>query len=83
MAYQIKDTKTRVILAGPACLDNALRGAKLAGLPKSSVYLITLEKGPVKGVKTLSDLMANGEMDWEKITDVESMKRRCVCCTLP
>ena len=65
-----------MILAGPECLENALRSAESAGLAKSSVYLITLEKGPVKGVRTLGDLMAHGEMEWEKIKDEETMKRR-------
>lgn len=73
----MKDTRANVILAGPECLENALKSARLASLPQSAaVYLITLERGPVKGVRTLGDLMAHGEMEWEKIKDEETMKRR-------
>ena len=63
-------------MAGPQCLDTVLSGAKLAGLPMSSVYLINLERGPLRGVRTLGDLMSHGEMEWAKIEDEATMKRR-------
>ena len=78
LAYQIKDTGSKVILAGKETLETALRSVKDVGLPSSSIYLITLDKGPISGVRTLGDLLLFGELEWERISSHDEMKRRCV-----
>ncbi|EJD02554.1 acetyl-CoA synthetase-like protein [Fomitiporia mediterranea MF3/22] len=76
LSYQIKDTGAKAIFAVQETLDLVLNCVDALGLPRSMVYLITLEKSSEKGVRTLGNLLDFGEMDWERLTTEEAMRSR-------
>lgn len=78
LSYQISDTGAKAILAVEETLDNVLRCVKSLGLPTSMVFLISLEKGPKSGVRTLGDLLQYGEMEWERMSTEAEMHNRSV-----
>lgn len=76
LSYQIKDTGAKAVFAVEETLELVLQCVKKLGLSKSIVYLVSLEKGPKNGVRTLGDLLEFGEMDWERLTTEEAMHNR-------
>ena len=57
-------------------LQLALKCVKALNLPKSMVYLITLEENSNAGVRTLGNLLNYGEMGWERLTTEDGMRDR-------
>lgn len=76
ISYQIGDCGAKVLFAADNTLDKVLECSRGLGMSDSQVYLLTLEKGPKRGIRTLGDLLEFGEMDWERITDKRLLQNR-------
>lgn len=78
LEFQINDAGPKAIFATEETLEIVLLSVKSLNLPTSMVHLITLEKGPKKGTRTLGDLTDHGTMDWERLENEKSMRDRWV-----
>nr|AIT83214.1 4-coumarate:CoA ligase [Inonotus obliquus] len=78
LSYQVRDSGAKAIFTVQDSLDTVLQCVKALGLSDSIVYLATLDRGPIHGLRTLGDLLVFGEMGWERMTTEAVMKRRSV-----
>lgn len=72
----MKDCGAKVLFVEEETLAPILACCKSLDIPKSQVYLMTMEKGPKLGMKTLGDLLCYGEMDWDRFTTHREMRER-------
>ena len=74
ISYQINDSGAKVLFAAEDVLDKVLDCSRK--VPGSRVYLLTTEKKDSRGIPTLGDLLDYGEMEWERITDKNTLQKR-------
>ncbi|KAM0333124.1 hypothetical protein ACHAQA_001783 [Verticillium albo-atrum] len=88
LAYQLKDSGARFMIAAAASLDTAVEAAKEVGLPSSSVYVFDTtipgqkpETAPTKGTHHWTELLAP-KAQAEAFSWVEPKDSRTTTCCL-
>lgn len=81
LVHQLKVSGARCIFTDKAKLPTVLKATKHLRLQNVSIHLIDDRNGGVTntGINTIHKLLNHGEMEWERIHDIDVVSERLVC----
>ncbi|KAI5362606.1 Acyl-CoA synthetase actt5 [Alternaria postmessia] len=76
MRHHIRTTEVKFFIVEPELLDVVIEGATREGIPKDCIFVFNVRGQKVPyGFRSWEWLLQHGEEDWERITDLETLKR--------
>ncbi|KAF8514420.1 acetyl-CoA synthetase-like protein [Hysterangium stoloniferum] len=76
LLHQLNDSAAKAIFVSPEKLEITLKCAKKLGISQDKIFLFAPERSSAGKFKTLSDIMAVGEMDWERMNTLEAVRNK-------
>lgn len=75
VAHHIKTAQVKFFVVEPELLDSILSSAEAAGIPRSKIFVFNVRGQDVPaGFRSWEWLLQQGESDWDRITDLETLK---------
>ena len=76
VAHHIKTAEVKFFIVEPELLDNIFSSAEAAGIPRSKIFIFNTRPSQTvpSGFRSWTWLLEQGESDWDRITDVETLK---------
>lgn len=73
--HHIRTAQVKFFIVEPELLDVVAEGAAAEGIPKDRIFIFNVRGQAVPaGYRSWEWLLQQGEQDWEKITDVETLR---------
>jgi 4-coumarate--CoA ligase len=73
--HHIRTAEVKFFIVEPELLDVVIEGATAEGIPKDSIFIFNVRGQKVsEGFRSWEWLLQHGEEDWERITDLETLK---------
>jgi 4-coumarate--CoA ligase len=75
MRHHIRTAEVKFFVVEPELLDVVAEGATAEGIPRDHIFIFNVRGQKVpEGFKSWEWLLQHGEEDWERITDLETLK---------
>jgi 4-coumarate--CoA ligase len=75
MRHHIRTAQVKFFIVEPELLDVVLEGTTAEGIPNNRVFIFNVRGQDVRpGFRSWEWLLQHGEEDWERITDVQTLK---------
>jgi 4-coumarate--CoA ligase len=75
MRHHIRTAEVKFFIVEPELLDVVIEGATTEGIPKDRIFVFNVRGQRVpEGFRSWEWLLQHGEEDWERITDLETLK---------
>ncbi|KAH3990605.1 acyl-CoA synthetase ACTT5 [Parastagonospora nodorum] len=75
MRHHIRTAEVKFFIVEPELLDVVAEGATAEGIPKDRIFIFNVRGQKVPdGYRSWEWLLEHGEEDWERITDLETLK---------